>query len=70
MRSGGVAGKIRLHLARFATFFMQRYGHDRRPACVRRDVLAWQTVLREQGLAPATINNHLAGVPCPLSATL
>lgn len=60
--SGGVADKIRLHLARFASFFMERYGHDHLSACVRRDVAAWQTALREQGLAPATINNHLASL--------
>lgn len=47
--------KITLHLARFATFFRQRYSHDRLSACVRRDVVAWQSALREQGLAPATI---------------
>lgn len=62
VRSAGVIDKIRLHLARFASFFMQRYGHDRLSACVRRDVAAWQTALREQGLAPATINNHLASL--------
>ena len=55
VRSAGIADKITLHLARFATFFRQRYGHDRLSACVRRDVVAWQSALREQGLAPATI---------------
>ncbi len=62
VRSTGVADKIRLHLARFAAFFRQLYGHDRLSACVRRDVVAWQTALRAQGLAPATINNHMASL--------
>ena len=30
--------------------------------CLRRDVLAWQQALVEQGLAPATVNNHLASL--------
>jgi len=62
VRSTGVADKITLHLARFVTFFRQMYGHDRLSACVRRAVVAWQTALRERGLAPATINNHLASL--------
>jgi len=62
VRSAGVADKIRLHLARFATFFTHLYGHERLSACVRRDVVAWQTALRDRGLAPATINNHLASL--------
>ncbi len=62
VRSAGVTDKITLHLARFGTFFLQQYGHDRLSAWVRRDVVAWQTALREQGLAPATINNHLASL--------
>src|SRR2546430_7007371 len=62
VRSTGVADKIRLHLDRFATFFMDAYGHDRLSTCLRRDVLAWQTALQAQGLAPATINNHLASL--------
>jgi len=62
VRSTGVTDKIRLHLTRFVTFFRQLYGHDRLSACVRRDVVAWQTALRAQGLASATINNHLASL--------
>jgi site-specific recombinase XerD len=62
VRSVGVTDKITLHLARFGTFLLQQYGHDRLSACVRRDVVAWQTALRAQGLAPATINNHLASL--------
>jgi hypothetical protein len=62
VRCAAVTDKITLHLARFGTFFLQRYGHDRLSACVRRDVVAWQTALREQGLAPAVINNHLASL--------
>ncbi len=62
VRSVAVTDKITLHLARFGTFFIQQYGHDRLSACMRRDVVAWQAALREQGLAPATINNHLASL--------
>ena len=62
VRSAGVTDKITLHLARFVAFFVDTYGHDRLTTCLRRDVVAWQTALRAQGLAPATINNHLASV--------
>jgi len=62
VRSAAVAGKIGLHLARFVTFFRGAYGHDRLSTCLRRDVLAWQAALVEQGLAAATINNHLASI--------
>lgn len=62
VRSDEVARKISLHLQRFQEFFIQSYGHDRISACLKRDVLAWQTSLREEGLAPATINNHLASL--------
>lgn len=62
VRSEAVAQKIALHLQRFQTFFWQSYGHDRLSACVRRDVVAWQLALQAQGLAPATINNHLASL--------
>jgi site-specific recombinase XerD len=62
VRSDGVAHKIALHLARFAAFFTEAYGHERLSSCLRRDVVAWQTALIRQGLAPATINNHLASL--------
>jgi site-specific recombinase XerD len=62
VRSDGVACKIALHLARFAAFFAAAYGHERLSSCLRRDVVAWQTALTRQGLAPATINNHLASL--------
>lgn len=62
VRSAAVAAKIALHLARFVDFFAAAYGHDRASTCLRRDVLAWQTALRAQGLAPATVNNHLASL--------
>ncbi|MBV9280013.1 MAG: tyrosine-type recombinase/integrase [Chloroflexi bacterium] len=57
-----MADKITLHLQRFLTFFSDRYGHDRSSACLKRDVVAWQTQLREGGLAPATVNNHLTSL--------
>ncbi|NTU82119.1 MAG: tyrosine-type recombinase/integrase [Chloroflexales bacterium] len=63
VRSPAVAAKIALHLQRFTDFFTARYGHDRIAACIHRDVLAWQSYLRdEQHFAPATVNNHLAAL--------
>ena len=57
-----VTQKIALHLDRFVAFFVESYGHDRISTCLRRDVLAWQQALVDQGLAPATVNNHLASL--------
>src|SRR5947209_1836405 len=62
VRSDAVAHKIGLHLQRFVQFFRQSYGHDRLSSCLRRDVVAWQSTLQKQGLAPATINNHIASL--------
>src|SRR5215207_7504739 len=62
VRSPAVTQKIALHLDRFVAFFIEAYGHDRISTCLRRDVLAWQKALVDQGLAPATINNHLASL--------
>jgi integrase len=62
VRSEAVADKIALHLQRFLSFFSDRYGHDRLSACLKRDVVAWQQRLRGEGLAPATVNNHLASL--------
>src|SRR5215208_673583 len=62
VRSSAVTQKIALHLDRFVAFFHESYGHDRISTCLRRDVLAWQKALVEQGLAAATINNHLASL--------
>lgn len=62
VRSPAVANKIALHLDRFTRFFTDRYGHDRVDTLLKRDVLAWQRTLREEGLAPATVNNHLASL--------
>jgi len=62
VRSPAVADKIALHLERFCHFFGEIYGHERISTCLKRDVLTWQTALREQGLAPATVNNHLASL--------
>jgi integrase len=62
VRSPAVTQKIALHLDRFVSFSMESYGHDRLSTCLRRDVLAWQTALVGQGLAPATVNNHLASL--------
>jgi hypothetical protein len=60
VRSEAVTRKIALHLDRFVGFFVASYGHDRISTCLRRDVLTWQRALVDQGLAPATVNNHLA----------
>jgi site-specific recombinase XerD len=62
VRSPAMTAKIALHLDRFLCFFRQIYGHERISTCLKRDVLAWQALLRAQGLAPATINNHLASL--------
>src|SRR4029079_9999891 len=62
VRSDNVARKIALHLQRFASFYREAYGHERISTCLRRDVLAWQRELISQGLAPATVNNHLASL--------
>jgi integrase len=62
VRSPAVAEKIALHLDRFIRFFTDSYGHDRISTVLKRDVLAWQRALKEQGFAPATVNNHLASL--------
>ncbi len=62
VRSEAVADKIALHLQRFLTFFHDSYGHDRISAYLKRDVVTWQMQLRKEGLAPATVNNHLASL--------
>ena len=62
VRSLATARKIALHLVRFHTFFLSSYGHERLSCCLHRDVLAWQTQLREQGLSASTVNNHLASL--------
>src|SRR3954469_5652328 len=59
VRSPAVAEKIALHLDRFIRFFTESYGHDRISTLLKRDALAWQRALKEQGFAPATTNNHL-----------
>src|SRR5689334_4542185 len=58
VRAEAVAEKIALHLERFIACFTQAYGHDRNSTVLKRDVVAWQPALVEQGLAPATVNNH------------
>src|SRR5947208_9681464 len=62
VRSAEVTQKIALHLDRFVALSIEGYGHDRISACLRRDVLAWQRQLVDRGLAPATVNNHLASL--------
>src|SRR3954469_11316145 len=62
VRSEEVADKIALHLERFTTFYKDAYGHERIRNVLKRDVLAWQRALSDQGLAPATVNNHLASL--------
>jgi integrase len=62
VRSDEVTKKIALHLDRFVAAFIASYGHDRISTCLRRDVLAWQQQLVKDGLAPATVNNHLASL--------
>src|SRR2546429_9698103 len=62
VRSEEVTRKIALHLQRFQAFFEAAYGDDRLSICLRRDVIAWQNHLQAEGLAPSTINNHLASL--------
>ncbi|MBZ0306872.1 MAG: tyrosine-type recombinase/integrase [Anaerolineae bacterium] len=62
IRSEAVAEKIALHLIRFQAFFQARYGHERITTCVKRDVVAWQQTLIQEGFAPSTINNYLASL--------
>lgn len=62
VRSETVTQQIVRHLHRFQQFFENRYGQERISTCIKRDVTAWQKVLQTQGLAPATINNHLASL--------
>lgn len=65
IRSAEVEGKIRTHLQRFATYVQETYGHERLSLVGRRDVAGWRDQLhgeppRGRGLAPATVNLHLA----------
>ena len=62
VRSKNIAKKIELHLFRFRTFFLDRYGQDNISTCLQRDVLAWQNHLVAGGMAPSTVNNHLASL--------
>jgi integrase len=62
VRSEEVTRKIALQLNRFIAFYKEGYGHDRVSTALRRDVVAWQEQLVGQGLAPATVNNHLAAL--------
>jgi hypothetical protein len=62
VRSRTVAEKAALHLGRFVGFFEGAYGHDRVTSVVRRDVQDWQRSLVDAGLAPSTVNNHLASL--------
>ena len=61
VRSEEVAAKIGLHLGRFRSFFVAAYGHDRISTVGRWDVADWQRELAE-GLAPSTVNGHLASL--------
>jgi hypothetical protein len=73
VRSAEVAGKIAQHLKRFREWFADGFGHDRIAAVTAREVTAWREHLaatvvrtladgREQTMAAATVNNHLAHV--------
>jgi integrase len=70
VRSGEVARKIARHLERFAGWLTAGLGHDRVSAVTPREVAAWRDHLAAEGstgrggtrtgMAPATVNNHLA----------
>ncbi|MGH3529657.1 MAG: tyrosine-type recombinase/integrase [Pseudonocardiaceae bacterium] len=68
VRSAEVADKIALHLARFGDHVHAERGHERLSAVVRREVLGWREHLAGDpaagglGLAPATVNAHLASL--------
>lgn len=62
VRAESITKKITLHLQRFHQFLIASSGHDRLSTCQRRDVLSWQRTLQASGLAPATVNNHLASL--------
>jgi len=57
-----VTAKITLHLNRFRLFVDAAYGHDRISTVLKRDVVAWRDSLLIEGLAAATVNNHLASL--------
>ena len=70
VRSDEVTGKIARHLERFAAWRIAGLGHDRVSAVTPREVAAWRDHLAAggnigrggtvTGMAPATVNNHLA----------
>jgi integrase len=68
VRSPEVTDKIALHLARFRDHFHEVHGHERLSAVMRREVLGWREHLATEvntgglGLAPATVNAHLASL--------
>jgi integrase len=62
VRSEEVTTKITLHLDRFRLFVDAAYGHDRLSTVLKRDVVAWRDQLILEGLAAATVNNHLASL--------
>ena len=62
VRSAEIEQKIALHLGRFRDFFQNAYGHDRLSTLLQRDVVAWQRSLTDNGLAPSTVNGHIASL--------
>jgi hypothetical protein len=71
VRSAEVTGKISRHLGRFQRWMQAGFGHDRIAAVTVREVTGWREHLaassvrtlaegRDQMMAPATVNNHLA----------
>ena len=68
VRSTEVADKIALRLGRFRDHFAGAHGHERLSAVVQREVVAWREHLAADpdagglGLAPATVNAHLASL--------
>lgn len=62
VRSAEIESKIELHLGRFRDFFQNAYGHDRLSTLLQRDVVAWQRSLMDDGLAPSTVNGHIASL--------
>jgi integrase len=68
VRSTEVTDKIALHLARFGDHFHHQHGHERLSTVVRREIIGCREYLAGDpdtgglGLAPATVNAHLASL--------
>jgi hypothetical protein len=77
VRSDEVTKKIARHLDRSTSWLTDGLGHDPTSAVTPREVAAWRDHLAAEGttgrdrtiagMAPATVNNHLAHLSAPFS---